>query len=230
MREQSRSLPYRWILPVAQLLACAVVLWPIRSEFVLEIRAAIRAYSPARTLEEKPRYVFPYALDLNLDDPQVQRSLRNAERRLWTPSMLNLPVMMVDLPYVILNPAKTDWVPEGMDFKRWRAITWPIVGLIFWWIAGRGVEALLSARQSAILPPIGWVETAVGILVLAAGLVGFIAPLAGGSLGSDSPWVLFGAAGALWTLLGGSTVAARVAQWRIRLRQRDAKPIQELPS
>jgi hypothetical protein len=30
MRNRSRCLPYRWILPVAQLLVCAIVLWPIR--------------------------------------------------------------------------------------------------------------------------------------------------------------------------------------------------------
>jgi hypothetical protein len=230
MRDQPRGLAYRWILPLAQLLVCAVVLWPIRSEFVFEIRAAIRAYSPARTSEHNPRYVLPYAFDLDLDDPQVQRSIKNAERRLWTPSVLNLPVMMVDLPYVILNPAKTEWVPKGMDFKRWRAISWPFVGLISWWVAGRGVEALLSARRSAIHPLIGWVETAIGILVLAIGLFGFIGSLVERSLDGDSPWVLFTAAGAIWALLGGSTIAARIAQRRIRLRLRGAEAPQELPS
>jgi hypothetical protein len=230
MSEQSRPLPYRWIFPVAQLLVCGVVLWPIRSEFVFEIREAARAYIPTRTLEVKPRYVLPYAFDLNLDNPQVQRSLRNAERRLWTPSVLNLPVMIVDLPYVILNPAKTEWLPKGMDFRWWRAISWPFVGLIFWWIAGRGVEALLSARQSAIYPQISWVETAVGVLVLAAGLMGFIGSLVESRLDSDSPWFLFTAAGVIWAVLGSSAVAARVAQWRIRLRNRTAKTIEGLPT
>jgi hypothetical protein len=230
MRKQSCCLPYRWILPSAQLLVCAVVLWPIRSEFIFEIRESIRAYSPARSFEHEPRYVLPYGFDLNPDDPQWQRSLRNAERRLWTPSMLNLPVIMVDLPYLILNPAKTEWVPKGMYFRWWRATSWPFVGLIFWWIAGRGVEALLCAHQSAIYPPIGWVETLVGILLLAVGTMGFIAALAQRGQDSDSPWVLFSAAGLMWAVLGGLTVAARIVQWKIRLRQRNGKSIEKLPS
>src|SRR6266436_4488398 len=132
MREQSRCLPYRWILPIAQLLICAVVLWPIRSELVFEIRASIRDYGAATALKQEPHYVLPDSLHLNLDDPQWERSFRSTERRLWTPTMLDMLVGLVQLPYVIQNPAKTEWVPNGMNFKRWRAISWPLIGLIFW--------------------------------------------------------------------------------------------------
>jgi hypothetical protein len=33
------------------------------------------------------------------------------ERRKWLPIALNLPCGLVQLPYVILNPAKQEWIP-----------------------------------------------------------------------------------------------------------------------
>src|ERR1700681_1051653 len=101
MSERSHLLPYRWILPVGQLLICAVVLWPIRSEIAFEIRATIRRYGSAKTLEPESGFVLPYRLDINLDDPQLERSFRNSERRLFTPTMLDMPVGIVQLPYII---------------------------------------------------------------------------------------------------------------------------------
>jgi hypothetical protein len=223
MSEQSHPLPYRWIFPIGQLLICAVVLWPIRSEIVFQIRAAIRSYGAAKQLEQKPSYVLPYSLDINLDDPELERSFRNAERRLWVPTMLDMPVGIIQLPYVIHNPAKTEWVPNGMDVKRWRATSWPFVGLIFWWIAGRGVEALLAARRSVIDPSIRWVETGVGVSLLLCGIILLIAPLFAGDSDSDHSWVFISGAGAIWALLGAAIVIARITQWRIRLRPRNAQ-------
>ena len=218
MSERSHPLPYRWILPVGQLLICAVVLWPIQSEIVFEIRATIRRYGSAKTLEPEPGFVLPYGLDINLDDPQLERSFRNSERRLFTPTMLDMPVGIVQLPYIIHNPAKTEWVPKGMDVKTWRAITWPFVGLIFWWIAGRGVEALLAARRSVIDPSIGWIETGVGVFLLVWGILLLITPLFAGNSDSDISWVFLSGSGAMWAVLGAAILVARIAQRKIRLR------------
>jgi len=29
----------------------------------------------------------------------------------------------------------------------WRDLSWPIVGIFFWWLAGRSIEALLFSRH-----------------------------------------------------------------------------------
>lgn len=221
MKETSRFFPYRWILPIIQLLICAIVLWPIRSELIFEMRASIHRYGSGRALEHEPHYVLPESFDLSLVDPQWERTFRNSERRLWVPTMLDMPVGIVQLPYVIHNPAKTEWVPNGMGVKTWRAITWPFVGLIFWWIAGRGVEALRASRRSVIDPSIGWVETGVGASLLVCGLIVLIAPLFAGDPDSDLSWVFISGSGAIWALLGAAIVIARIAQWKIRLRLRN---------
>jgi hypothetical protein len=221
MREQSRCLPYRWILPIAQLLICAVVLWPIRSDFVFEIRATIHGHGAARALEQEHHFLLPDSLDQLVIDPQWERSFRNKERRLLTPTLLDMPVALLDLPYVIHNPDKTEWTPNGMDFKKWRAISWPLVGMIFWWIVGRGVEALLAAHRSVIYPSIGWAETSIGVILLMLGIMLLVGALWGGDPGSNIPWVFICGSGALWVALGGVIVVARIAQRKIRLRLRD---------
>jgi hypothetical protein len=230
MSEHSHYLPYRWILPIAQLLICAAVLWPIRSEIVLEIRASIHRYDPAAAMEPKHDFVLPHDLDLSLIDPGWERSYRSKERRLLTPTLLDVPVGLLVIPYAIHNPAKTEWVPNQMDVKTWRAVSWPFIGIIFWWIAGRGVEALLAARRSVINPLVGWVETAIGLVLLVWGLIILIMPLCAGDSDIDIPLVFISAAGILWTAFGGSVIMARIAQRGIRMRMRDANSPKAMPS
>ena len=104
-----------------------------------------------------------------------------------------------------------------MDFQAWRAVTWPLLGMVFWWIAGRGVDALVAARQKALSPRIGWTETVVGFVLGAGGLVGAIAFLltAGADLYDRDLQRAMSAAG-MWGLLGSLTVSARAVQWRMR--------------
>jgi hypothetical protein len=89
--------------------------------------------------------------------------------------------------------------------------------MVFWWLAGRGVDALVTARRKAITPRIGWTETVLGFVLGAGGLVGVIAFLftAGPDLYDRQLQLLMSAAG-MWGLLGSLTVAARILQWRIR--------------
>jgi hypothetical protein len=70
--------------------------------------------------------------------------------------MLNLPVGIVQLPYVLAHPTPggKQWVPRGMMFTTWRALSWPIFGVFFWWFAGRGMDAFRAARKSILLPRI----------------------------------------------------------------------------
>jgi hypothetical protein len=74
------------------------------------------------------------------------------EIRKWIPQVLNIPVELIQIPCAILTPDKEEWVPSGLDLMTWRAISWPLVGILFWWSAGRGIDALLSARRDLIQP------------------------------------------------------------------------------
>jgi hypothetical protein len=111
----------------------------------------------------------------------------------------------------------------------WGAVTWPIVGVIFWWIAGRGIEALIASRGRVLSPSITWAEVIVASVVIAFCLLCCIGFASDPSFRDDFiyPWPGAAVASGLWIILGGVTVAARVIQWRMRrqltARQKSSK-------
>jgi hypothetical protein len=142
-----------------------VVLWPLHTILIQQVRLSIREYrhqqTPLPHLAEGQQFRI---LEVPLS-PQEQLELetfQSLEKREWGPIMLNLPAGLVQLPYAILNPSKQEWMPRGMDFKTWRVISWTLIGILFWWSGGRGLEALLAARRHLVHPKIGWIETVVG--------------------------------------------------------------------
>jgi hypothetical protein len=219
MVQQIRVFAFRWFLPTTQLLVCSIALWPLRPLLIEQVRDSIYAYRvrtnpPPRVLERQQQLVVP----LSPHQKSNFETFERLERREWIPQTLNLPCMLVQLPYVMLNSAKQEWIPRGMNFRTWRAISWPLLGILFWWIAGRGIEALVAARRRLIRPRITWIETIAG-----AGLCAFCAVAAVcmplfSRPDENSPMKLFVAAFVMWSVLGGVVVAGRVAQWRLRKR------------
>jgi len=167
MVQERRTFAFRWLLPTTQLLLCSVALWPLRPLLIQQVRDSIYAYrvrtNPPPSLPEKQQLVVPLSPRQQSDFETFER----LERREWIPQTLNLPSILVQLPYVILNPAKQEWIPRGMNFRIWRAISWPLLGILFWWIAGRGIEALIATRRRLIRPNITWIETTVGAALCA---------------------------------------------------------------
>jgi hypothetical protein len=219
MVQELRTLAFRWVLPITQLVLCVVILWPLRGAIIQQVRHSIDVYWTAKTPQPRPSE--NQQLVILVTDPltpQQRQTLEVLERREWAPMLLNLPSLLVQLPYVILNPAKQEWVPKGMDFKTWRVISWPLVGILFWWSAGRGIEALLAARRQLVRPRISWVETAAGAaLFLFCAVAAVALPLCAG-VDEDFPLRLWIAGSGMWAVLAGVVVAARVAQWRIQRR------------
>src|SRR5882672_606561 len=135
--------PFRWVLPFGQLLLCTVLLWQARAFIAWEFGIRLPMLGSIGFIQ--------------------------SETALNAVAALNLPAGLIQLPYAILSQGHTNWIPAGVDFKVWRAVTWPFIGLAFWWFPGRGIEALSAVKYGQLTPRIGWTETIVGFLVMAAG-------------------------------------------------------------
>jgi hypothetical protein len=157
--------------------------------------------------------------------PRGQSARTLAELRLTTPALLNMPSGFVGL-------AHRASVPKGMLPEFWRAMSWPFVGIIFWWITGRGIEALLASRSRLVSPAITWGEKVIALLVsfFAGSLV--VGLMVDPSMRSEFifPWKLAILACGLWTLLGAVTVLARLVQWWIKCRLRANAGEQVVPA
>jgi len=213
----SRPLAFRWILPIAQLVLLVVILWPVRHELTQQLQDAIRfgrlSRTRAPTINEVLANVIPERLT-----PEQKSEFKSFETRKWLPSVLNLPSGLIQLPYVILSPSKDEWVPVGLDLMTWRAISWPLLGFLFWWGAGRGIDALLAARHRRVQPRISWVEAAAGIaLFFFCAIAAICFPIFGyNDHDPDFPVKLFSCGFGMWALLAGVVVLAKFRQWRIR--------------
>lgn len=168
--EEPRSIfPFRRLLPIGQLVLCALLLWPARSAIGRELGFRFGA-DPVPVQFTFGGYRLLSSPFMPLTDEE-----RNSMDTVWA---LNLPAILVDLPYAIFSADHEEWRPRGMNFEVWRSISWPLLCLPLWWIAGRGLEALLAARamyQGAPVcatPRIGWIETSVASLIMLA--CGFI--------------------------------------------------------
>ena len=203
-----RVIAFRWVLPIAEILLCAVLLWPWRGFLTWQLRSAGHAYWP--TAIKRPE---PVHLDIKLTgDTKTQQELDAAkvlEMRVSAPAVLNIPCSLFGL-------LRREAVPRGMLPEFWRSLSWPFFGIVFWWIAGRGIEALVASRRRLLSPAITWIEVFVASLVIVPGVFIWLLFFSGDRAGFIFPWPGALIASAIWILLGGATIAARIAQWRIR--------------
>jgi len=218
MRSETRVPPLRWIFPLAQLFLCAVILWPMRPMFNSQIRASLREYGISHEPAAR-NPVIPMLRPFDLSDPDVQRRIKISEAREYAVVALNLPGGLPDLTCAILSPTHSGWNPKGMLMWTWRDLSWPIIGIFFWWLAGRGIEALLSSRHRILLPKIRWWEIVVSLPAMAFGAIWAIGLCAGQIVRADFPlWMLLAVFGSMWFILGASTSLAYFVQWRLRRR------------
>ena len=220
MPKSQASFALRWLLPIAQLILCVTALWPWRVTLVHQIGRSLGAYQASTPSVAKATQVEGAGASISAyiyADPQELRTLQALESHEWVPLMLNLPAGLVQLPYVILNPAKEDWRPKGINLRTWRVISWPIIGMLFWWCAGRGIEALIAARRHLVNPKITWPETVVAaVLLLFCGVTAVSLPLS--EHDRSFPLILWILGSGTWTLLAGLTIVARGWQWRLTSR------------
>jgi hypothetical protein len=214
---EHRGFPFRWALPIAQLAVCTVLLWPLRHFYAWQLQAAIHTYrSPSTT--QPPQWKLPVVIGSLPMDPSGS-ALVGLEKREVIAASLNLPAGLVQVPYAILSAEKREWSPRGVFFfQSWRAVSWPVICISFWRLAGLGIEALMAARQDPLRPRIGWVGKCVVALVFASGSWIALGVLIDETTHGVWQLIFFGLGGALRTVLSGLTIAGHVFQWRIRRR------------
>ena len=61
---------------------------------------------------------------------------------------INLPASFIQLLLASLfHSWPGSWAPAGLDFRSWRAISFPIFCLPFWWFEGLGLDGLLKRKH-----------------------------------------------------------------------------------
>ena len=208
---KAKNFPFRWVLPGAQLFICLVLLWPWRGAYAVQFQAEGHVLWPTRI--KQPVLYLRALASAQAEHPDT---ITLADLRFTVPPLLNMPAGFVG--FARLHPA-------AMLPASWRALSWPIFGILFWWIAGRAVEALMAARSGHRSPPISWLEVALAVWITLLGAGFGIALMVSVDVRSGFifPWRWAAVACDAWALLGSLTLIARVAQWRI-LRRGATRP------
>ena len=197
------SLPYRWILPVLQLLLCLVALWPVRGR----INQAF--------FRDQPQRVVVLSGNTSVEDIEAESSNASDDEKthLRVPMALDLPALLVQTPYVLLTSARTVPRPGSIPLLEWNAAFLPFAGLVFWWSAGRGLEALLASAKKTIAPRITRLETIGALAMLFIGVVMVVVTFSG-AIEENS--FMSGSAGfALWAGLSVPLLLAKYAQRKL---------------
>ena len=215
--------PFRWVLAFVQLVVCLGFLWPEREFLLFGLIESIHSYhtptpkSKASSESKSDNVIVPPPTPE--EQRQVDAATKRWETRKVAPLVLDFPVLIAQLPYILLSPAKREWVPKGMFPDVWRALSWPFAGMFFWWFLGRGVEALSAARRSVARPRISWVEATFALILFSIGLVTLVGILTSTPDDRrDMQFLALVAGGLLWAILATTTIAARFLQRRIAKR------------
>jgi len=239
MSGEYRPIPFRWVLPVAQLLLCVAILWPFRARLTFEIRTSLHAYRsdgretqlPKISLRELYPDLLPDYSNLSAVIEARERIVEPSRLRLWAPVLLNVPAATAELPFSLSNPDGRYWVPKGMTLRVWQAISVPLIGLVLWWIVGRAIEALLAASRDVVRPKITWAELLAASVFVLIGIFALVSPIEADIRSEpEPPWIYLSTAGALWLICGTAIIASRVMQWRIRRRAAAASTSGAIPA
>lgn len=211
--EPFRPFRFRRFLPIAQLFLCAVLLWPFRGWIAYDLFGVIiHVGTPHNGIVIDGDSGLPMK-----PSPELDQWWGRQDQTMSLVAVFNLPGGVVQLPLELLTDGDKIWTPGGTDFKTWMAVSWPLLALPFWWMAGRGLEACIAARRKIIFPRMRWTEVVIAFVVAAGGLGLSIAFLfVPAQDRADHQLRLIIAAALAWGMLGSLTVVAKLSQWRMR--------------
>jgi hypothetical protein len=91
--------------------------------------------------------------------------IENTRAAYWL-NGINLPAIFVELPIDRCLPDWPDtWYPPYFTLFSWRALTFPLYSIPFWWFAGLGMDAVFGRRNSR------WPVLTIGTVVFTLFLV-----------------------------------------------------------
>jgi hypothetical protein len=202
-----RLVPLRWFLPVAQLLFCIFVLLPELPFLSFQVESAAAAYWPSHAREAgRPAAPGPV---VRVVDPTLVPTVPNIslqEARVALPALINLPAFFV---------GASAWTPKSILPSYWRALVFPLVGMVFWFVVGRGLEGLQAARRRTPSPSIIWIEFGISLFVIVACAMLCVGMVVDPSIREELvlPWQAAFASSVMWILLGGTAATGRFMQW-----------------
>lgn len=207
-----RPFLFSLVLPLGQLLLCAVLIM-----IVCGPGSLMPVSSTGTIYVEAKNSVTEHASDGPVRPSETPTP---PNRRIWTAGhvlasiwLLNVPGSMVSMKLAAYGSTHQGFMARVLDGFASSQLSGSLVALPFWWIAGRGADALLAMRRNVIAPRIHLPETAIAFLLLAGGVLFCILEVVAFFSDRAAPMIL--AAMALWTFLGGITVRARYKQRRI---------------
>lgn len=212
---------WAWVLPLGELiLVLAVAGIPVTKLLMYERREAALTKN---AVKDRPAVTFPITSGKIL----IFREEVNPwfSYRYEALSFLNFPGLFGGLLMDRLFPAwPQEWIPtwaEPLGMWGWRALSWPVFSVPFWWLAGRGLDSFIASLtridgSRSIRWFEGWGFAAIGalILVLCSGL----SFMSDSELKSDSPeihWLFL--PGIMWFVFG---LISLLAWWRQRRGRR----------
>jgi hypothetical protein len=215
MKERATGVSFRRVLPIVQLLVCVISLWPSRYFVLFQFSQSLHAYALLKPQQPLPLGNIELSTLTSQQQQEADRAARIVHLRMELPVALNFPALIAQLPYIVL--IRREWVPIGMMRIVWRGLSWSLAGVFFWWLAGRGADALRAAWKSVLAPRITMAETIFAGLLFAIGvatLVGILTSTPDDR--RDIDFLALIAGGLLWGVLAALTIAARLLQWRLR--------------
>jgi hypothetical protein len=210
------------LVPIGALLFSALLLIPGRYLIALNITYSYRSY---RHMPPPTPIIFETNGIAEIQLPQSLNSFDQAERSLNRVALLNLPAMLISAPEAIFSSGHMSWHPDGMTFKVWNALSYPFLALVFWWIIGRGIDALLAIRHGSLDPPLRWFDVLVTAILLSGGIALAIGYFVSATPEDKADGVLAGicSAAACWAAMAILPTLAWIFQFRYKRKMRTAK-------
>ena len=210
-----RPFPLRLVLPLGQLVLCAVL---------IVIFCGTESLMPASTgtIYVGTKGVFtgrPVSGSDSFPTTHTQQPpaphITAKGRILASIVLLNVPGDILQMKLMTYGRTHDGWLARAVDTFTSSLLSGSVLALPFWWIVGRGADALIALKRKAIQPRIRFAEAAISFLLLMGGALSSVFGIYA-ALSGDGSWMV-AAAMLLWTLLGGVVVRAWQMQRRNQL-------------